>query len=385
MKRCTAATSRKLCAAGAQQAGRRWTSHSSASLTDEALLEKVSARLNDGKYGDKITVDAKKKTISTPTGELPMSPLFDPAWIRSRRREAKKEPRPSSGQFRKRLENSPFGTYSCSSSSGPPVTNRAIANALATPLRYCPITMTRQPRYFLQEYDIVRHPETNEGWFAPTNAAFKHSQRNTEIKRAAAAGSPAPPDSRAGADEHTPRVKCYTASQQSILDAVEQKKGLRGTLLAMRRGMAMRAETNAPVWRSNMGGLVLQTIRKEIVDALVLRAGVKDNFYVEPCDKWEDIRDVDRRGCILWFPADNETGARQYATYDIPGAKYGSKMVVHNLPWMLGEEEVVRLRSESPMFKDNNLLVLKTWRSKTVKELHMLLWRLHGYLDVDSA
>lgn len=110
MKRCVQDVSRKLRASGPVYSGRRWTSHRSAALTDEALLEKVGARLNDDEYGENITVDAKKKTISTEIGELPISPLYDPAWIKSRRRQTKEPPRPVNGQFQKNLLRNPFGT-----------------------------------------------------------------------------------------------------------------------------------------------------------------------------------------------------------------------------------------------------------------------------------
>ncbi|OAA58233.1 hypothetical protein ISF_06772 [Cordyceps fumosorosea ARSEF 2679] len=366
MKRCTTDVSRRLRASDLAFAGRRWTSHASASLTDEALLEKVGARLNDDKYGEKITLDSKKKTISTDSGELPMSPLFDPAWIKSRRRKAKEPPRPATGQFQKHLRKNPF------------------AQALATPLRYCPVTKTHQPRYFLQRFDVIRHPETKKGWLAPSNDDYGHIQKNHEIRAdgtpIAASASKASPGS---ADEHAPRVTGYVASQKSVFDALSgPNKRLRGSLLARRAGMSVSPDASAPVWRHDMSEVVLREMRREAAGELIRRAAVANHKFVQPCARWADVKDVERRGCILWLPrAEDRATARQHATFDVVDANYDSKMPVHNLNWLLGEEEVARLRGESDVFRDKGLLVLKSWPTKTMVQLHLLLWKLQGYLD----
>ncbi|OAQ98434.1 hypothetical protein LLEC1_02578 [Akanthomyces lecanii] len=366
MRRCTTEVQRKLCGAGLACSGRRWTSQHSASLTDEALLEKVGARLNDDEYGQKITLDAKKKTIHTDSGELPMSPLFDPAWIKSRKRQTKEPPRPANGQFQKHLERNPF------------------ARALATPMRYCAVTKTHQPRYFLQRFDVVRHPETKQGWLAPANDAYSHIQRNEEVRANGLAAVAA--QSSGGQDEAAARVTGYVASQKSVFEALSgPNKRLRGALLARRAGMAVSPEATTPVWRHNMSEVVLQNMRSEAASELVRRAAVANFKFVQPCAKWEDIKHVERRGCILWLPrAQDEVAARQHATFDVDGANYGSKMAVHNLVWLLGEAESARLRSESEMFQHNELLVLKSWPTKTMVQLHLLLWKLQGYLDAPS-
>ncbi|KAM0743536.1 hypothetical protein ACQRIT_001795 [Beauveria bassiana] len=369
MKRCTTDVPRRLHAYNLACSGRRWTSHSSTSLTDEALLEKVGARLNEDEYGDKITIDAKNKTITTEGGELPMSPLFDPAWIKSRRRQAKEAPR-TGGQFQKHLQRNPF------------------AQALATPLRLCAVTKTQQPRYFMQRFDVVRHPETNQGWFAPSNDSYGHIQRN-EQARASAASPEAEASAKAttgGQDEHAPRVTAYVASQKSVLDALSgPSKRLRGAVLARRRGLGVSPEAAMPVWRHDMGDLVLGSMRHEATDELIRRAGVANHKFVQPCAGWEDIKDVERRGCVLWLPrGEDKATARQHATFDVAGAKYDSKMPVHDLVWLLGEEESARLGSESDVFRDQELLVLKSWPTKTMVQLHLLLWKLQGYLDSAS-
>ncbi|KAJ6787424.1 hypothetical protein PWT90_03264 [Aphanocladium album] len=368
MKRCTAAVPR--CATGLAHSGRRWTSHSRSSLTDEALLGKIEARLNDDKYGNKIKVDAKSKKIVTQNGELPMSPLFDPKWIKSKRRQTKARPGPPEGQFRLQLQKNPF------------------AHALATPIRYCAVTKTQQPRYFLQRFDIVRHPETNDGWMVPSNDAYRHIQRRNEAhSREASAQANVSEAGSSGDLERTPRVTGYVTSQKSVLDAISgPKKRLRGALLAHRTGMALNPDAKSPVWRHDMSEVVLQTLRCEAVGELIQRAALAENKFVQPCLSWEDIKDVGGRGCVLWLPkATDASTARQHATFDVAGANYGGKLPVHDLNWLLGEEEVSRLRRESHVFRENELLVLKGWPTNSMVELHLLLWKLQGYLDAPSA
>ncbi|TQV91168.1 hypothetical protein V2A60_009358 [Cordyceps javanica] len=371
MKRCTAGVSRKLCASGLSHSGQRWTSHSSASLTNKALLEKVNARLNDDEYGKEITLDVKNKTISTASGELPMSPLFDPAWIKSRRRQAKEAPRPATGQFQKHLRKNPF------------------AQALATPMRYCPITKTHQPRYFLQRFDVVRHPETNKGWLAPTNDAYSHIRRNHEVRaNAGSIGTGMSKNGADGQDEPAPRVTGYVVSQKSVFEALSgPSKRLRGALLARRAGMGVSPEASSPVWRHDMSEVVLRDMRREATDELIRRADVSNHKFVQPCARWADIQKVERRGCALYLPQaeEDKATARQHTTFDVEGANYDSKMPVHNLIWLLGREEAARLCSESAVFRENELLVLKSWPSKTMVQLHLLLWKLQGYLDAPTT
>lgn len=251
-------------------------------------------------------------------------------------------------------------------------------------MRYCAVTKTHQPRYFLQRFDVVRHPETNQGWLAPANDAYSHIQRNEEVRANGLAALAVKPSG--GRDEVAARVTGYVASQKSVFDTLSgPNKRLRGALLARRAGMAVSPEARTPVWRHNMSEVVLQSMRSEAAGELVRRAGVANHKFVQPCAKWEDIKDVERRGCILWLPqAHDEATARQHTTFDVEGVNYGSKMAVHNLVWLLGEAEAARLRSESEMFRDNELLVLKSWPTKTMVQQHLLLWKLQGYMDAPS-
>ena len=138
-----------------------------------------------------------------------------------------------------------------------------------------------------------------------------------------------------------------------------------------------------------MGDVLLQMMRQQATDALALRGNRLQSHedkhrFIEPCASWKDVEGVKLRGCVLWLP-EKKDAARQYATLDIEGVQYGKKMVVHNLYWLLGEQEVQRLRESAELFREGEIFVLKQWGSTSMMRLHMLLWRLHGYLAEPEA
>lgn len=108
MKRSAAVRSvPKLTGLGSQS--QRWRSYDKSKLTTEALEQKVQAGLGDDEYGRALRLNADAKTISTAVGDLPISPLFDPQWMKARRRQKKDLPSKPSGRFRTKLANNPFG------------------------------------------------------------------------------------------------------------------------------------------------------------------------------------------------------------------------------------------------------------------------------------
>ncbi|KAL7953097.1 Alpha/Beta hydrolase protein [Trichoderma compactum] len=366
MKRCTVLRPSSFGALGPRQA-QRWHSYDKASLTREALLRKVEAGLGRDTDGDSLKVDPEAKTISTAAGDLPISPIFDPAWMQARRRTAKAAPGPPLGRFRRKLANNPF------------------AQALATPIRRCPSSATSLPRYFLQDFELIKHPTTGTPWWAPGPLSFEHVQptkrldeaqasissgNNVEASAAELMSTPAarPNDDTGASEEHVQRLRrapitSYMLNRKLLVDMVggPNKKYL-AMLLAARSGMAIAPDSKTAVWREDMGDVLLQMMRQQATDALATRGNrlhKPKHKFIEPCANWQDVKGVGLRGSVLWLP-EKKDAADQYATLDIGEAQYGRKMVVHNLHWLLGERE--------------------QWPSMSVMKLHLLLWRLQGYL-----
>lgn len=266
------------------------------------------------------------------------------------------------------------------------------AHAIASPIRQCPVTKTHQPRYFLQEFDVVKHPETNEAWFAPSSDSYKNVinynlRQELGPDAVPATGHPGDRSADQPADDAPPRLKAYATAQKSLLDNIGGSKSkARGSLIGHRQGMAMAAEAKAPVWRHDMGDLVLQTLRSVVTTSLIWRAKLPDHRLIYPCATWEEIKGLPRRASILWLPKNKEgTAKHRYATYEVKGDSEDRQMAVHNLYWLLGEEEVARLRAEAEVFRDNDILVFRTWAGQSTKQLHLLLWKLQGYMDSSAS
>ncbi|KAL2211790.1 hypothetical protein CC79DRAFT_1364085 [Sarocladium strictum] len=363
---------------------RRWRSHNSASLNEEALLDKIEEGL--GNAPDKPRVDPATKRVKTAAGELPISPLFDPKWIASRRRKTKEYNHKPSGRFRSKVYNNIF------------------ARALETPIRNCPMSKTALPRFFLQDFEAVEHPTTGKAWWAPGPLSFHHLDNDAGLKRGegqeasrrAEVGKnaaddledrPEPEEGLDGTKQHKHHrgipgrapVSPYLTSKKSLISQVKPGKPL---LLAAQRGMSLDTSMYDAVWRPDMADLLERMLRKQAVDSIVRRAnreeGQDPHRFIEPCASWDDVKDVRLRGAVLWLPKE-EVDGRGYPTFDVD-AQFGAKMAVYNLPWLLGKDEVARLKEEAPMLRDQELLVLKQWPTWSVKSLHMLLWRLQGYL-----
>lgn len=110
MKRCTAAAISTRLPVSRGWQSRRWASHDRASLSKETVLENIEAGLGRDAHGNPIHIDVESKTVSTDAGDLPISPVFDPAWIKSRRRERKNDPGKPTGRLRRKLTLNPYGT-----------------------------------------------------------------------------------------------------------------------------------------------------------------------------------------------------------------------------------------------------------------------------------
>ncbi|KAK0371546.1 hypothetical protein CLIM01_11098 [Colletotrichum limetticola] len=142
-----------------------------------------------------VRIDKKNKKVKTSAGDLPISPVMDPVWMDVRTRYRTPKPRPKSKSDKVR-------DYSLSSSGAAPrkhkyktrmgkdkktqsprliVRNKLpnggrfrvkleqnpYVHALATPVRFCPVTGTSLPKYFLQNFKAVTNPDTQGHWFIP--------------------------------------------------------------------------------------------------------------------------------------------------------------------------------------------------------------------------
>ena len=297
-------------------------------------------------------------------------------------------------------------------------------------------TNAEVPRFFLQDFEVVKHPDTGKELWAPGPLALKylypkrHVPGETQERGSAArdeealagegqssdaVGSAGEKPSAVVSEANADEMEAITESEQEndelsadtagsswrptrspITGYAICRKGLvdnldysSGQLIAKRSGMAVTEKSRAAQWQRGTGDALLRMLRRRATDQLVERGTRVEersgqHKFVQACDDWAAVKDVMERGCVLWMPREGDAGgaaaAAQFATLDVEGVAFGAKMAVHNLWWLLGEDEVERLREGAEVFRDREIVVLRQWRSVKMMKLHLLLWRLQGYL-----
>ncbi|KAF5721831.1 hypothetical protein FGLOB1_80 [Fusarium globosum] len=406
---------------------KRWLSYDKSELSKKALLNQIESELDRMASGKRARIHPEDKTVDTDAGRLPISPVMDYKFMQARRRTKKAMPTAISGQFRKKLSNNPY------------------AEALMGPTRWCKNTNTCLPRYFLQDFELVEHPDPEEKsqWWAPGPFSFlrvkpKREEREVEmesndlksiwkgiervrrqiglvqneIEKMATesqttstqaipgdAGVEAEASTEIGVEdvetdegliERRARIVAYTLARKSVIDmigGVNGRKGSRGYQKKMNshQGMAhLEHDVERKIFRADMGDVLLGMMRRVAVDTLITRSCREGlwapNKFIRSVASWEEAKNIPGGGAILYIPKEDMKDMNSYATLDIADASYGGKMAVHDLRYLLGEEELERLREKSQVFRDHEILVLKNFRSGSMRALHLLLWRLQGYL-----
>ncbi|CEI65926.1 unnamed protein product [Fusarium venenatum] len=405
---------------------KQWISYDRSKHSREQILRQIQAEITRIENRDD-PIDLEKKTIETESGELPLSPILDAEWIASRRRSRKPEAGKVSGQFRKHLSNNPY------------------AEALMTPMRWCKNTNAILPRHFLQDFELVRHPDSTqtEAWYAPGPLALanvmpwslqrpgednksntnvqtqemepeKYEALDTTLQREASANSGESLqgkettkveddilegqekhslDGEIREDSHRPgRFVIYALSRKNVIDKIANNRSLQARMAAQRNGMGTYGipPVGKRVFRPDMSDLLLKMMRRQAVDALIARSSSKRDGkepykFIMPVGSWEEAAQSVAGGAVLYIPTEPMEDMNNYATLDVQNANYGGKIAVHDLVFLLGESEVERLRTEAKEFQGQELMILKNHRSESMRSLFLLLWRLQGYLAEPQA
>lgn len=265
-----------------------------------------------------------------------------------------------------------------------------LAQALITPVRRCSVTSVYLPRYFFQDLELVKHPETGQGWWAPGPLAFEHVEPSlrqpTEDNIIGSAKETADQDQQEAPTVRRGRapITSYAICRKSLMDILGKSHTKYGpALIGSRSGMAIAPQTRKAMLRSDMAEVLLGMMRQHVITGLVHRTNRAPKSvakFLQPCANWDEAKTVSGKGSILWIPETSKGSESAYATLDSEGS-FGSKIAVHDLIWLLGEEGVEKLRNEAgDVFRDNRIVVLKAWKSVSMLRLQMLLWRMQGYL-----
>lgn len=150
------------------------------------------------------------------------------------------------------------------------------------------------------------------------------------------------------------------------------------------------------IWREDMGSYILSQMRNRIVQDLLYFADLMENpsknyKYLTTCTSWDDIPQLHHRGCVLFFSDLFATDAMKattlraleppslppFSTMDIENVRLGSKLPVHDMRHLLGEDHIGKLRDETSFFRNQGLFLLGRERTN---DLQLRLWKLQNYL-----
>lgn len=292
---------------------------------------------------------------------------MDPAFLQAKEkyRATKQPPSKLETQLQQALAKNPF------------------ARALASPLRSCGWTDVRLPRYFLQDFKVLSHPDTGIPYLLPTSLTRKHSGEE---------GIPEEKTRPIGG------MTGYVIANGSTLESMQVSKQskqpahlnlLPSSVRSVKTAMNMFSSSK---WRPDMAEFVLELLRRRCVEHLLHLASLKRG-YVVACVDWEDASSKRSVGVFLW------TGGREdnpmpspadFATLDLGmegGLKGGEKkkrrkVPVYNLRSLLGQKKLAHLMAQSGVFE--RVVVAVKHKLMTI-DLEMKLWKLQGYIaDYDK-
>jgi len=187
--------------------------------------------------------------------------------------------------------------------------------------------------------------------------------------------------------------RAYLLARRDLVSAIgEQGSGYQKTHLNLYglTNTAFGTFSRQAVWRQGMDSVVLDRMRQSIVEDLTYlgRLCTEDKrHYIAKCYGWDDVQ-YKHQGAVLWFDdspkSDGTTKPEDapglLATYDVahvkPGVDATTTLAVHNMPLLLGAENVAKLKQEVA-FSDGSLFMLAGRRTTHVQQQ---LWRLQGYL-----
>ncbi|KAI0595318.1 hypothetical protein F4775DRAFT_377516 [Biscogniauxia sp. FL1348] len=339
-------------------------------------------------------IDQTEKTVKTAGGrKLPLSPVMDPSYweAKQRHQQKKAEPRRPRNEMERMVSRNPF------------------AKALATSIRQCTATRVRLPKFFLQEFKLLSHPETEQPWWVPRSLAPGQPPPHLAQKEYCNSNkldgkeydpswdednSPAAKQPDKG-DRLVYAPSAHVLARKDLISSFNVKKSgfenhqkkLYGPLTSPYKHLQRKA-----IWREDMDDFMLDLMRDDICG--FIRHLAKVSFYmgpkriterhIVPFTNWDTLK-VSIQGAVLWFGKSEEAvdphGAQEqpgpFATYDVKVGAVQETILVHNMPLLLGSERAEKVRTESEGMKEDTMFYLA---GTDTTRLQYKLWRLQGFL-----
>ncbi|KAI1204141.1 uncharacterized protein F4807DRAFT_448710 [Annulohypoxylon truncatum] len=354
-------------------------------------------------WDNAFEVDSENKKVETAAGDLPLSPIMDPAYWEAKKRHEVPKAKPGKPQnsVERQLRANPF------------------AKALAAPVRKCVITRIRLPSFFLQDFKVVSHPETGNPWLIPASLMSDRAPAESEVDTEEVSEAESGEDSKEG-EESSENIESksenlqqessesaattgnegihgpasYVLARQDLLSAFTDKNSTLGGGPRRLIGSSPRYRSldKKVVWRKDMDTYIRDLMCQGIVSELLYLSSLcaeQGRHYIVKCYGWDDVQ-YKHKGSVLWFadPAESSSSDETsnqpgpFATFDIQrttfqGKPYTESVSVYNMPMLLGPEHASRLKEEAQTLRDGSIFMLAGRRTVNIQ---LKLWKLQGYL-----
>jgi hypothetical protein len=242
----------------------------------------------------------------------------------------------------------------------------------------CSLTQLRLPSFFLEAFQLKKHPQTKDLWWQPTKAIPNKFGRPKAFERVG--------------------PSAYVLGREEVVQEMtngKKVKNYRGSLSSkIRMREAPDFKSAKWVWRDDMPEFVLQHRRLKVAEQLEKLS--RRPSYVVGVESLPEASSMQDVGAILYLGPpkpessmiDGSMGTPkldteavpvpgEFATVTMTGSR-PRKVPVHHLSKLLGEGPVAKLRLANPSLTLAPYAVLKSMDGSAGLQCH--LWKLQGYL-----
>lgn len=269
-----------------------------------------------------------------------------------------------------------------------PVDQCSIAQALASDVRYCSVTNARLPKFFLQDFELLEHPEDGSPHYVPRSL--------TKGAKPGVLNAPPtfPTKEEKAEPQETISRKGYVLARRIMIEFMTSTG--RGTKpwFSWAFDLSRWISLQKLKMRYDMHDLVLSLMRKRIVEEIIWMYAMRHRgvIYMTPCknEDWvEEVRSKKTQlGAVLWL---GKNGDVEGSTSNVPGdfatldmdKVGGTKLPVHNLVRLLGPENISYLREKAPTLFGKATAVTLKYKT-TTSGLLSKLWKLEGYTALEA-
>ncbi|KAI9823910.1 MAG: hypothetical protein M1832_002228 [Thelocarpon impressellum] len=260
--------------------------------------------------------------------------------------------------------------------------NNPFAQALAAPVRACATTATRLPTPFLINFELLRHPSTGRPWCLPKGINANPKKKAPEVEAGDESTLSASTPTAGAATGPT----VYALSRHALVSTLNRPAS-RSRMHSPRKAEKTGVQAKDVVWREDMADFTMKLLRERVVHELGYLASRSESNYLLGCKGAMTGETLPyQTGAVLWLgstvPVKGDGAGINPPAYSTMsnGQPSDIQLAVYNLPRLLGDVQVARLRER--LGRDighEEMLAIKSKSGCVAAQ--MWLWKLQGYMQ----